>query len=59
MFDLAIVKPDMLYEEVIEVDGRIIPKRDDCHFKADWKVVKGRVIVLPGHKFTKIIIIAR
>ena len=41
MFDLAIVKPDMLYEEVVEVDGRIIPKRDDCHFKADWKVVKG------------------
>ena len=31
----------MLYEEVVEVDGRVIPKRDDCHFKTNWNIVKG------------------
>ena len=42
LFDLAIVKPEMLYEEVIEVSGRIIPKRNDCHFHPEeWKLLKG------------------
>jgi hypothetical protein len=41
LFDLAIVKPDMLYEEVVEVRGRIIPKRQDCTLVNDWPVVKG------------------
>lgn len=30
LFDLAIVKPEMLYEEVIEVKGRLLPKHKDC-----------------------------
>ena len=42
LFDLAIVKPEMLYEEVIEVSGRVIPKRNDCHFSPkEWKLLKG------------------
>ena len=44
LFDLAIVKPEMLYEEVIEVSGRVIPKRNDCHFSPkEWKLLKGTV----------------
>ena len=31
----------MLYEEVIEVKGRILPKREDCHLENDWTVLKG------------------
>ncbi len=41
LFDLAIVKPDMLYEEVVEVTGRVIPKRPNCMIENDWPVVKG------------------
>ena len=53
LFDLAIVKPEMLYEEVIEVSGRIIPKRSDCHFHPEeWKLLKGMNISY--FSFTKI-----
>ncbi len=41
LFDLAIVKPDMLYEEVVEVKGRILPKLSNCELVNDWPVIKG------------------
>ena len=33
LFDLDIRKPEVLYEQVVEVKGRIIPKRQDCEAK--------------------------
>uniref|UniRef100_A0A8C3UP46 5-oxoprolinase n=1 Tax=Catharus ustulatus TaxID=91951 RepID=A0A8C3UP46_CATUS len=30
LFDLEVAMPDMLYEEVIEVDERIVPEQPDC-----------------------------
>ena len=52
LFDLAIVKPEMLYEEVIEVSGRIIPKRSDCHFHPEeWKLLKGLHTLILRTKF--------
>ena len=42
LFDLAIVKPDMIYEEVVEVKGRFLPHFEaDCEFNKTWPVVKG------------------
>lgn len=41
IFDLNIRKPSNLYEEVVEVDCRIIPVRDDCEMKAQCRVVEG------------------
>lgn len=41
LFDLAIVKPEMLYEQVVEVDERIMPKRTDVEMENDWKTVQG------------------
>ena len=40
LFDLEIVKPEVLYEQVVEVKGRVIPKRDDIEGEPHWKVVK-------------------
>lgn len=41
IFDLNIKKPTNLYEEVVEVDCRIIPVRDDCELKACFRLVDG------------------
>ena len=43
LFDLEIVKPEVLYEQVVEVKGRVIPKKNDCEGEAHWKVVKSNV----------------
>uniref|UniRef100_A0A674GD07 5-oxoprolinase, ATP-hydrolysing n=1 Tax=Taeniopygia guttata TaxID=59729 RepID=A0A674GD07_TAEGU len=31
LFDLEVAMPEVLYEEVIEVDERLIPEQPDCH----------------------------
>ena len=42
MFDLNIVKPEVLYEEVVEVVGRVILDRADCRLeKASFRSVVG------------------
>lgn len=41
IFDLNIRKPSNLYEEVIEVEGRIIPVREDCELQTSSRVVNG------------------
>ena len=42
MFDLNIVKPEVLYEEVVEVVGRVILDRPDCRLeKASFRGVVG------------------
>jgi 5-oxoprolinase (ATP-hydrolysing) len=41
IFDLNIRKPSNLYEEVIEVDCRIIPARDDCEMNLNSRIVSG------------------
>uniref|UniRef100_A0A8C3UFQ2 5-oxoprolinase n=1 Tax=Catharus ustulatus TaxID=91951 RepID=A0A8C3UFQ2_CATUS len=43
LFDLEVAMPDMLYEEVIEVDERIVPEQPDCHLPGSdsWPRVQG------------------
>uniref|UniRef100_A0A3P9MIX4 5-oxoprolinase, ATP-hydrolysing n=1 Tax=Oryzias latipes TaxID=8090 RepID=A0A3P9MIX4_ORYLA len=43
LFDLEVAMPDVLYEEVIEVDERVVLKRDDCELpmKETRRAVKG------------------
>lgn len=41
LFDLAIVKPDMLYEVVVEVKGRFLPHRPDCELQNSWTELVG------------------
>ena len=43
LFDLAIVKPEMIYEEVVEVKGRFLPyfQADDFDLSKSWPVLKG------------------
>lgn len=40
IFELNIRKPSNLYEEVIEVDCRMIPVRDDCEMKLPGRIVE-------------------
>lgn len=42
IFDLKIVTPDILYEEVVEVDCRVIPTQDGrCKMNHQWPKVTG------------------
>jgi 5-oxoprolinase (ATP-hydrolysing) len=42
LFDLNIVKPEVLYEEVVQVDGRVILDRPDCSLdKTSFRKVVG------------------
>jgi 5-oxoprolinase (ATP-hydrolysing) len=42
LFDLNIVKPEVLYEEVVQVDGRVILDRPDCRLdKKSFRKVVG------------------
>ncbi|XP_071274326.1 5-oxoprolinase [Agelaius tricolor] len=43
LFDLEVAMPDVLYEEVIEVDERLIPEQEDCHLPGSdsWPRVQG------------------
>jgi 5-oxoprolinase (ATP-hydrolysing) len=42
LFELNIVKPDVLYEEVVEVEGRVILDRPDCRLdKSSFRSVVG------------------
>lgn len=41
IFDLNIRKPSNLYEEVVEVDCRIIPVRSDCELKTSSREIDG------------------
>lgn len=41
IFDLSAKKPEVLYEKVIEVDERVVPKREDCQLGLNGQVVKG------------------
>ena len=43
LFDLAIVKPDMIYEEVVEVKGRFLPHFEaaECDLYKSWPKIKG------------------
>lgn len=39
IFDLSAKKPDVLYEKVVEIPERIIPKKLDCQLNIDCQVV--------------------
>ncbi|XP_053788951.1 LOW QUALITY PROTEIN: 5-oxoprolinase, partial [Vidua chalybeata] len=43
LFDLEVAMPDVLYEEVIEVDERLVPEQPDCHLPGSdtWPRVQG------------------
>ncbi|XP_066031041.1 LOW QUALITY PROTEIN: 5-oxoprolinase [Chamaea fasciata] len=43
LFDLAVAMPEVLYEEVIEVDERLIPEQEHCHLPGSdtWPRVTG------------------
>lgn len=41
IFDLEILSPDQLYEEVIEVDERVVFQQEKCEIKKDYPVVTG------------------
>uniref|UniRef100_A0A1B6DS29 5-oxoprolinase n=1 Tax=Clastoptera arizonana TaxID=38151 RepID=A0A1B6DS29_9HEMI len=42
IFDLEIVCPDVLYEEVVEIDCRVVPTMDEkCHLDHNWSSVIG------------------
>ncbi|GAB1602003.1 5-oxoprolinase-like [Argonauta hians] len=41
IFDLEIVTPEMLYEEVVEVEERLLMKQDKCKMELNCKVVTG------------------
>lgn len=52
IFELNIRKPSNLYEEVIEVDCRMIPVRDDCEMK-----LLGRIVEISCISSTKYLVI--
>ncbi|KAM7071315.1 LOW QUALITY PROTEIN: 5-oxoprolinase [Acridotheres tristis] len=43
LFDLEVAMPDVLYEDVIEVDERLVPEQSDCHLPGSdtWQRVQG------------------
>ena len=43
LFDLKILLPDMIYEEVVEVKGRFLPyfEADQCDLSKSWPKIKG------------------
>lgn len=42
MFELNIVKPEVLYEEVVQVEGRVVLDRADCRLdKTSFRKVVG------------------
>ncbi|XP_058684717.1 5-oxoprolinase-like [Poecile atricapillus] len=43
LFDLEVAMPEVLYEEVIEVDERLIPEQEGCHLPGSdtWTRVTG------------------
>ncbi|CAE1235690.1 OPLAH [Acanthosepion pharaonis] len=42
IFDLEIITPEVLYEEVIEVDERLLLKQDKCELDLNCQVVTGK-----------------
>jgi len=47
IFDLKVLCPEVLYEEILEVNERVIPVQDDDLLPGDYKIVKGPL----GDKF--------